>query len=220
MEMTKRERYKKIASLLEHSFPKAEFELHFESTYQLFVAIILATRCTDKLVNETTPSFFAKYPSVYELAQATEEELIRIIKSISFPETKARHIIKAAKTIVFQHGGSIPNNQAELLQITGIGQKSANTILAEGFGIPAIAVDTHIARVSQRTGLSSQTLPEKIENDLINIIPKEKWITDSHRLILLGRYICTSQSPMCDKCPIQLYCTTRTPEKANENLLF
>ncbi len=218
--MTRKERYTKVASLLAKRFPNAEYELHFDSTYQLMVAITLAARCSDKLVNEISPRLFSRFPSVNDLAKANEKDVFDLIKEVTYPESKANYLIEAAKIIVEKYNGEIPNQSLDLQQLPGIGRKSANTILAEGFYIPAIAVDTHIARVSQRIGFTASTNPDMIEKDLCLIIPRENWITDSHRLILFGRYLCTSKEPKCEECPIKEVCITHTQEKEDMELLF
>lgn len=214
------ERYKQIFMSLDLKFQEAKYELDFKNAYQLFVAIILAARCTDKLVNKITPVLFEKIPTIQIMAQQQESEVIQLVKDVTYPENKVKHLLSSARIITEKYYGNIPNKSELLEQLPGIGRKSANTILAEAFHIPAIAVDTHITRVSQRIGLTRNSIPERIESDLCKIIPKEKWINTSHQLILLGRYTCTAIAPNCKECPVQSFCKTNCTPISKDNSLF
>lgn len=210
--MSRKERFEKIRVPLENAFPMAEYELHFGSPYQLLVAVTLAARCTDQLVNELTPELFRSYPSAAELADADEQELLRKIAPITHAETKAHQLIQAAKMITEMLNGEIPSDETELLRLPGIGRKSANAILAHAFGQPAVVVDTHVARTSQRLKIATATTPDAIERELCAIIPRKLWIGTSNRLTLLGRRICTFAHPQCERCPVREICQTEENE--------
>ncbi|MCQ2218600.1 MAG: endonuclease III [Paludibacteraceae bacterium] len=214
--MSRKERFAKISPLLEEAFPKAEYELDFQSPYQLMVAITLAARCTDKLVNEITPGIFLRYPTIITLANANEEDLYKQISAVTYAENKVKYLIEAAKMVVENFGGEIPWNEADLQKLPGIGRKSANAILSQAFHKPAITVDTHVARVSQRLRIAAATTPEGIERELCSIIERNRWIEESNRLTLLGRRICTFEAPKCEICPVANIC--RTEETSSKQL--
>lgn len=204
--MARKERFERISQALAQAFPKAEYELNFRSPYQLLVAVTLAARCTDKLVNELTPELFRSYPSAAELADANEQELLRKIAPVTHADTKAHQLIQAAKVITKVFNGEVPSDETNLLRLPGIGRKSTNAILAHAFGQPAVVVDTHVARTSQRLKIATAATPEGIERELRTIIPKERWTVESNRLTLLGRRICTFDHPLCERCPVKLVC--------------
>ncbi len=188
--------------------PRPTTELEFQTTYQLLVAVVLSAQCTDKRVNMVTPSLFHDYPTVEDMANADEAEIFEYIKSISYPNAKAHHLIEAARIIVKEYNGDIPSDMDLLLRLPGVGRKTANVIQAVAFGKAAMAVDTHIYRVSHRLGLVRKTdnNPYKVELELKKNIPEED-IPDAHHWLLLhGRYICTSLKPKCDKCPFYDIC--------------
>ena len=200
--MTKKERFNHILDYFRQQ-PRPTTELDFETTYQLLVAVVLSAQCTDKRVNMVTPALFHDYPTVQAMADADEAEIFEYIKSISYPNAKAHHLVEAARIIVKDYDGEVPSGMDLLLKLPGVGRKTANVIQAVAFGKAAMAVDTHIYRVSHRLGLVRKTdnNPYKVELELKKNIPEED-IPDAHHWLLLhGRYICTSLKPKCDKCP-------------------
>ena len=205
--MSKSERFNHILDYFRQQ-PRPTTELEFQTTYQLLVAVVLSAQCTDKRVNMVTPVLFHDYPTVEDMANADEAEIFEYIKSISYPNAKARHLIEAARIIVNEYNGEIPSDMDLLLRLPGVGRKTANVIQAVAFGKAAMAVDTHIYRVSHRLGLVRKTdnTPYKVELELNKHIPEED-IPDAHHWLLLhGRYICTSLKPKCDKCPFDDIC--------------
>ncbi|HSU50125.1 MAG TPA: endonuclease III [Segetibacter sp.] len=205
--MTKKERYGFVISyFLEHS-PDAETELLYENAYQLLVAVVLSAQCTDKRVNLTTPALFAKYPTIAKLAEAEYDELFYIIKSISYPGNKSRHLIGLAKMILEKFAGEIPLTVEELMQLPGVGRKTANVITSVIDNQPNMAVDTHVFRVAARIGLTSNAkTPLATEKQLIKHIPKELIYVAHHWLILHGRYICVARTPKCEECGLKPAC--------------
>jgi endonuclease-3 len=205
--MTKKERYGFVISyFLEHA-PNAETELVFDNPYQLLVAVILSAQCTDKRVNMTTPALFTKYPTIHHLAQAEYEELFDIVKSISYPGNKTRHLIGMAKMVVEKFEGEIPLTVEELIQLPGVGRKTANVITSVVDNQPNMAVDTHVFRVAARLGLTSNAkTPLATEKQLIKHIPKNLIYIAHHWLILHGRYICVARTPKCEECGLKPAC--------------
>ena len=203
-------RTKKLMELLESAHPDAKCALEYVDPFQLIVATILSAQCTDERVNRTTPALFAKYPNAAALAGADSAELEAIIRPIGFFRNKAHNLIGMARTLNQHHGGSVPNDPAALGALPGVGQKTANVVLANAFGIPALAVDTHIFRVARRLGLSSANTPEKVEADLCGLFPKSAWIALHHQLIWHGRLICSARSPKCSECSLVKLCATGT----------
>jgi endonuclease-3 len=188
------------------AYPAAECELHHANALQLAVATILSAQCTDKRVNLVTPAVFARYPDAASLAAAEPAELEEIIRSTGFYRNKTRNIIGMAKAIVERHGGQVPRTMPELVGLPGIGRKTANVVLGNAFDIPGIVVDTHCGRVSQRLGLTTAKDPVKIEFDLMDLVPQERWTRFSLQLIWHGRAICTARSPQCPGCPLLPFC--------------
>lgn len=206
--MTRKERFRFVIEyFLEHS-PDAETELLFDNTYQLLVAVILSAQCTDKRVNMTTPILFQHYPDVQSLSKATTDELFPLIKSISYPNNKTRHLIGMADKIVNHFNGEIPMTVEELIQLPGVGRKTANVITSVIDGQPNMAVDTHVYRVSRRIGLVPMTAstPLAVEKFLIRYIPEELIHKSHHWLILHGRYICIARTPRCEICELKPAC--------------
>ena len=206
--MTRKERYQHIINyFLEHS-PNAETELIYNNPYQLLVAVILSAQCTDVRVNLTTPSIFKKYPSPKELAKASFDDLFLLIKSISYPNNKTKHLIRMANLLLEKFNGEIPMTVDELIQLPGVGRKTANVITSVIDNQPNMAVDTHVYRVSRRIGLVPQTAttPLAVEQHLIKEIPKELIHKAHHWLILHGRYTCLARKPKCEDCGLQNSC--------------
>ena len=204
--MTLKQRYEGILGYFRDNVPVAESELHFDSPYQLLVATMLSAQCTDKRVNMTTPALFAAYPTPQALAGASFEDVLALIRSISYPNSKARHLIGMAQMLVSDFGGEVPADIDALMSLPGVGRKTANVVASITWREPVIAVDTHVFRVSRRLGLSRGTTPRAVELDLEKHIPSELRPVAHHWLILHGRYICTAQKPKCASCPLAHWC--------------
>jgi endonuclease-3 len=205
--MTKRERYKfSINYFLTHA-PHAETELIYDGAYQLLVAVILSAQCTDKRINLTTPAIFEKYPDVYALSKADHEEVFQLIKSISYPNNKTKHLVGMGKMVVEKFNGQIPMTVDELTQLPGVGRKTANVITSIIDAQPNIAVDTHVFRVSARIGLTAGAKnPLQTEKQLVKNTPEEYLGRMHHWLILHGRYICVARRPKCKICGLKPVC--------------
>jgi endonuclease-3 len=201
-------RARRIARKLAAAYPDARCELAFSTPLELVVATILSAQCTDARVNLTTPALFARYPDAASLASARQEEVEALIKSTGFFHNKAKHLIGLGQALMARHGGEVPADPTELGALPGVGQKTANVVLANAFGVPALAVDTHIFRVARRLGLSKATTPEKVEADLCHAFPREDWIELHHQLIFHGRRICDARRPDCAVCPLLDLCPT------------
>jgi endonuclease-3 len=199
-------RIKAIIGILDREYPKARTALNFNNPLQLLIATILSAQCTDERVNSVTASLFKKYKTAKDLAQADLHELEGDIRPTGFYKNKAQGIKRCCADIVSRYKGSIPDNLEDMVTLSGVGRKTANMVLGNAFGIPGIVVDTHVNRVSQRIGLTKNNDPNKIEIDLMGLVPQHKWIDFSHQLILLGRYICTARKPQCPICHIQPHC--------------
>jgi endonuclease-3 len=204
--MTLKQRYEGILGYFRENVPVAESELHFDSPFQLLVAVILSAQCTDKRVNVTTPALFAAYPDPETLAAAQFDDVLALIRSISYPNSKARHLIGMAQKLLSDFGGQVPSGIDELMSLPGVGRKTANVVASVTWGEPVIAVDTHVFRVARRLGLSRGTTPRAVELDLEKHIPEELRPIAHHWLILHGRYICTAQKPKCAGCPLAHWC--------------
>ncbi|MFN2456822.1 MAG: endonuclease III [Chitinophagaceae bacterium] len=205
--MTRRERFHFVIDYFNKVQPQAETELIFENAYQLLVAVILSAQCTDKRVNMTTPALFKKYPDVQSLSEAEYEDLFDIIKSISFPGNKSRHLIGMAKIVMERFGGHIPMKVEELIQLPGVGRKTANVITSVIDNQPNLAVDTHVFRVSARVGLTvNAKTPLVTEQQLLRFVPVEFIPKFHHWLILHGRYICIARKPKCYECGLRPVC--------------
>lgn len=197
----------KIIEILKKFYPDATCSLDFETPFQMLVAVCLSAQCTDERVNKTTPFLFDKYPSAKEVNDMDIETLERIIHPCGFYKNKAKNLKAAAKMILAQYNGIVPNNMNDLQKIPGVGRKSANVIMLEAFHNPqGIDVDTHAKRISNRIGFSSESDPQKVENDLINIFPREYFYDVNHLLVWHGRKVCTARNPKCDSCPIKDLC--------------
>ena len=204
--MTLKQRYEGILGYFRENVPVAESELHFDSPFQLLVAVILSAQCTDKRVNLTTPALFAAYPDPQTLAAAEFDDVLALVRSISYPNSKARHLIGMAQKLLSDFGGQVPSGIDELMSLPGVGRKTANVVASVTWGEPVIAVDTHVFRVARRLGLSRGTTPRAVELDLEKHIPEDLRPIAHHWLILHGRYICTAQKPKCAGCPLAHWC--------------
>jgi endonuclease-3 len=207
---TAAERKKRFAKILKHLdalYPEATCALHHKGAWQLLVATILSAQCTDKRVNQVTPGLFAKYPAIRDFAAVSQAELAADIRSTGFFNNKAKSIIGAAKKILADFGGQVPRNMEELLTVPGAARKTSNVVLGTAYGIASgVVVDTHVQRLAGRLELSQEKAPEKIERDLMALIPREKWILVSHQLILHGRGLCQARKPNCAACSISPLC--------------
>lgn len=205
--MRTKERYERALAWFEANMPIAESELHFKNEYQLLVAVMLSAQCTDKRVNMVTPALFAAYPTIEALSRTTKEDVLSHIKSVSYPNSKAEHLVQMAKRVVEVYNGQIPNTREKLQTLAGVGRKTANVVLAVWWNQPTMAVDTHIFRVAERIGLTTKAKnPLDSEQQLIKYIPESIIPTAHHWLLLHGRYICLSRNPKCDKCGLQKIC--------------
>lgn len=205
--MGEKERASKVLSLLEKAYPQTDTVLEFRDSLELLVATILSAQCTDARVNMVTPHLFKKYKTAKDYANADVKTFEQEIHSTGFYHNKAKNIIGAAKMIVKDFNNKVPDNMDDLLRLPGIARKTANIILTYGFGkVVGIAVDTHVGRVSQRLGFSKNANPDKIEQDLLRLFPKEKWAEINSLLIDHGRAVCKAKKPLCEKCVIQKLC--------------
>lgn len=205
--MTLAQRIEGITQWFEATMPEPETELHYDSPFHLLLAVILSAQCTDKRVNIVTPPLFEAYPTPADLARATEEEVYEYIKSVTFPNNKTRHLLKAARMLTEEFDGQVPSDIDNLMRLPGVGRKTANVMLAVVWGEAAMAVDTHVFRVSNRLGLTNNSKsPYNTEKVLIKHIPEEKIAKAHHWLILHGRYVCKAQRPDCLNCGLTAYC--------------
>ncbi len=196
-----------IDEALAAAYPEAWCELRFADPFQLLVATILSAQCTDARVNLVTPALFGRFPNAATLAEADPDELESLIRSTGFFRAKAKALRAMAHALCDRHGGQVPATMEELTALPGVGRKTANVILGTAFGIATgIVVDTHVARVSRRLGLTRRDDPEGIEQDLMAIFPRSSWILLAHRLILHGRRVCSARRPACERCPLSALC--------------
>lgn len=205
--MKKKERFEKVIEHFSLAMPAAETELEYSEPYELIVAVILSAQCTDKRVNMLTPAFFSKFPTVNSLAAADQDQVFELIKSCSYPNNKAKHLLGMARMLEQEFKGVVPDTMEELQKLPGVGRKTANVILSVAFQKPAMAVDTHVFRVAARIGLTTGARnPYETEMQLIEHIPEEKIPLAHHWLILHGRYVCTARNPKCEQCGISHLC--------------
>jgi endonuclease-3 len=198
---------KKIVSILKKTYPNAQCALDFKSPLQLLIATILAAQCTDERVNQVTPELFKKYPSAGAFANADMEEIQQEIRSTGFFRQKAKSIVSTCSELEEKHGGKVPRDMDALVKLPGIGRKTANVVLGTAYGIPSgIVVDTHVKRLAYRMGLSDQKDPDKIEKDLMQVVPKPQWIDFAHRMTEHGRKVCVARKPLCEVCPLERVC--------------
>jgi endonuclease-3 len=204
--MTKKERFEKVIDYFSKNHPVAETELHYKNPYQLLVAVILSAQCTDKRVNMVTPALFKAFPKPEVMAAASSDEVFQYIRSISYPNNKAKHLVGMAQMLVNDFKGVIPSDINELQKMPGVGRKTANVIASVVYHKPTMAVDTHVFRVANRLGLTDSKTPLETEKQLLKYIPEEKVAIAHHWLILHGRYICVARTPKCSICPLKPYC--------------
>lgn len=200
------DKIKFIYDTLKEKFPSPSCELKFKNNYELLISVILSAQCTDKRVNLVTPNLFKAYPTVFDMAKAKQKDLEEMIRPCGFFHNKAKNIIGACKDISKKFNGEIPNDYESLLSLSGVGRKTANVVLSVGFGKDAIAVDTHVYRVSKRLGLAKENTPEKVEKELQKVLPQNLWSEMHFLMVLFGRYWCKSQKPLCDDCKFKEIC--------------
>jgi endonuclease-3 len=203
----RRELANKVVETLRRLYPDARCSLDYRTPLQLLIATILSAQCTDERVNKVTPALFARYRSAADFASADPRELENYIRSTGFYRAKAKNIIACCRALVERHGGELPRSLEELTKLPGVGRKTANVLLGTAWGIPAgIVVDTHVRRLARRMGLTQHTDPDKIERDLMELIPQEEWIAFGHRMIHHGRQVCLARNPRCDQCALNSFC--------------
>jgi endonuclease-3 len=197
----------RVARALARSYPDAQCALRHSNPLELLVATMLSAQCTDRRVNEVTSALFRTYRTAADYAQAPEAELARAIQSTGFFRNKARNIRRCCQQLVERHGGEVPRDMESLTALAGVGRKTANVVLGTAYGeATGVVVDTHVARLAKRLGLTRERTPERIERDLMAVLPKREWIAFSHRMIHHGRLICTARQPKCDVCPLARLC--------------
>jgi endonuclease-3 len=195
-----------VHRILAVQYPDTRPELDFQNPFELLIATILSAQSTDAQVNRVTPGLFSRHPDARSLALARVSDIERIIHSTGFFRAKARAILGCARALEREFGGRVPRTMEELVRLPGVGRKTANVVLGSAFGVPGVVVDTHVQRVSQRLGLTEASQPEKIERDLMRLLPRKDWTPFSHRMIFHGRRVCHARKPTCDQCPIAYLC--------------
>ena len=215
--MTKKERYQGVLAYFQKHVPIAETELRYQNPFELLVAVILSAQCTDKRVNMVTPKLFLDFPNAESMAASSAELIFNYIRSISYPNNKAKHLVNMAKMLVHDFNNTIPSEIEQLIKLPGVGRKTANVITSVVYHQPGMAVDTHVFRVSNRLGLTNNSkTPLQTEKELVKNIPDELIPIAHHWLILHGRYTCMARNPNCANCPIKLYCKYfKTKNKSN-----
>ena len=208
--MTTKQRFESVLDWFAVNMPIAESELHYANPFQLLVAVVLSAQCTDKRVNMVTPALFAAYPTAEALSKASVQEVLEYIHSVSYPNAKAAHLVSMAQRLVAVYGGQVPDNIDDLQTLPGVGRKTANVVCAVIWNQPTMAVDTHIFRVSERIGLTTNSKdPLQTEKQLVKYIPQDLIPKAHHWLLLHGRYICQARKPKCESCGLQPYCRYR-----------
>lgn len=203
--MNKKE-VKSILDILSKEYSEAKCALNFRTPYELLVATILSAQCTDQRVNLVTEELFKEYNTPEKMAELTSEELGKKIKSCGFYNNKSKNILEATREILVKHNGEVPKTFEDLVALPGVGRKTANVVLSNAFGVPAIAVDTHVFRVSNRLGLSKGKTPEEVEQDLMKKVPKDMWSNTHHYIIWHGRKVCNARKPACEQCSLAPHC--------------
>ena len=205
--LSEKQRFQKVLAWFAENMPVAESELHYSNPFELLCAVMLSAQCTDKRVNMVTPALFAAYPTAETMAKATAEEVLRYVKSVSYPNAKAQHLVGMAQRLVEAYNGEVPSNIDDLQTLPGVGRKTANVVCAVIWNQPTMAVDTHIFRVSERIGLTTNSKsPLETEKQLVKYIPAEVIPKAHHWLLLHGRYVCKARKPLCETCGLQSYC--------------
>ena len=209
--MTRQQRYEAVLDYFRREMPEVDTELHYGSIFQLLVAVMLSAQCTDRRINQVTPALFAQWPDAKSLAEAEEWEVYEYIRSVSYPNAKAHHLVEMARMLVSDFGGEVPTRFDDLVKLPGVGRKTANVIEAVAYGRAAMPVDTHVYRVSHRMALVAKTdnTPYKVEQKLKAHIPADELARAHHWLLLHGRYVCMSRKPKCEQCPFTDFCPKR-----------
>jgi len=209
----KEENIEKILKILSKTYPDAKCALNFNSPYELLISTILSAQCTDVRVNQVTEELYKQYNTPEKIIRLTEEELGEKVRSCGFYKNKSKNILGATRAIIEEHNGEVPNTMEKLIKLPGVGRKTANVVLSNAFGVPAIAVDTHVFRVSNRLGLAKGDTPEQVEKELMENVPREMWSDTHHYIIFHGRQICKARKPNCEQCPLAPYCEYFNSEK-------
>src|SRR5690606_7180785 len=205
--MLKKDRYKAFVEYFSEHQPQAETELHYSNPFELLIAVILSAQCTDKRINQVTPKLFERYPTPESLAGSTPEEVFTYIRSVSYPNNKSKHLVGMAKILIDEFNGVVPEDVKDLQKMPGVGRKTANVISSVIYQAPAMAVDTHVFRVANRIGLTTNAkTPLAVEKQLVVHLPQDKIHIAHHWLILHGRYICVARNPKCEICPLTWFC--------------
>ncbi|RED98949.1 endonuclease III [Marinoscillum furvescens] len=206
--MNKKERFEAFVSYFKEAFPEPQTELNYSNPFELVVAVVLSAQCTDVRINKVTPALFEAFPTPKHMAQGSFEEIFELIRSVSYPNNKAKHLMGLSKMIMDDFGGEVPEKHEDLIKLPGVGRKTANVVVSVLYNQPAMAVDTHVFRVSKRLGLVTQTAksPLEVEKQLVRHIPEEYVHKAHHWLILHGRYVCLARSPKCIECKITHFC--------------
>ena len=207
--VARRARAAQVLDGLRDAYPDAGTELDYRSAFQLLIATVLSAQATDVSVNAATPALFARYPTPEALAAATPQEVEPFIRKIGLYRNKAKHCVQAARALLERYEGEVPASVEELVSLPGVGRKTANVVVSNAFGVPAIAVDTHVGRLARRLGFSSHTRPDGVERDLQALFAPADWVFVHHALILHGRRVCTARRPACERCPIASLCPSR-----------
>jgi endonuclease-3 len=195
-----------ILKILKREYPEAKCSLDYRNPFELMIATVLSAQCTDERVNKTTPELFKKFPTPRAMAKAKLKDIEKLIQSCGFFRTKALSLKSASNDLVTLHGGEVPKNLDDLVQLRGVGRKTANVVLGNAYGIAGLVVDTHVGRLSRRLGFTTETDPEKVETRMMKIVPEDDWTLFSHLLIHHGRAICTAKRALCEECPLARYC--------------
>lgn len=207
MELSPQSRADRVCAYFREVIPDPRSELHYQNPYQMLLAVVLSAQCTDVRVNQITPALFQRFPDPKTLAEATPDEILPYIASCSYPNSKAKYLAGIGKHLMEDFGGVVPSTKDGLESLPGVGRKSANVVLANAFGVPAFAVDTHVQRVAARLGLTQNArTPEETERQLTVLIPRQEWWRAHHWLILHGRYTCVARKPKCGACPFDSWC--------------
>ncbi len=201
-----REKALTIVKTLKKTYPDAKAALHFSNSFELLIATILSAQCTDKRVNEVTGRLFEEYKKPVDYLGISQQQLEQEIRSCGFYHNKAKNILATCRMLEDEFSGMVPKSREDLMRLPGVGRKTANVVLSNAFGVPAIGVDTHVFRVSRRLGLSDGKNPEQVERDLMDVLPEELWSLSHHLLIFHGRNICHSRRPQCEICPVKQLC--------------
>lgn len=202
----KKENIENILKILSETYPEAKCALSFNSPYELLIATMLSAQCTDVRVNQVTEELYKEYNTPEKIISLTEEELGEKIRSCGLYKSKSKNILATTRVIIEEHNGKVPDNMEELIKLPGVGRKTANVVLSNAFGVPAIAVDTHVFRVSNRLGIAKGDTPEQVEKGLMENVPREMWSDTHHYIIWHGRQICKARKPNCEECPLAPYC--------------